>query len=52
MLLQWEGEMDVMTVEIETENNDPEVIGSSIISILKLKGIVELVSPDRCLGFC
>ena len=40
-----EGEMDVMTVKIETENNDPEAFNSSIISILKLKGIVELVSP-------
>ncbi|NCX57310.1 MAG: phenylacetate--CoA ligase family protein [Rhodobacteraceae bacterium] len=40
-----EGEMDVMTVKIETENNDPEAFSSSIISILKLKGIVELVSP-------
>ena len=38
-----EGEMDVMTVKIETENNDPEAFNSSIISILKLKGIVELV---------
>ena len=40
-----EGEMDVMTVKIETENSDPEAFNSSIISILKLKGIVELVSP-------
>ena len=40
-----EGEMDVMTVKIETENKDPEAFNSSIISILKLKGIVELVSP-------
>ena len=37
--------MDVMTVKIETENNDPEAFKSSIIAILKLKGIVELVSP-------
>ncbi|NCX54103.1 MAG: phenylacetate--CoA ligase family protein [Rhodobacterales bacterium] len=36
-----EGEMDVMTVKIETENNDPEAFSSSIISILKLKGIVD-----------
>ena len=40
-----EGEMDVMTVKIETENNDTEAFNSSIISTLKLKGNVELVSP-------
>ena len=40
-----EGEMDVMTVKIETENNDKDAFKSSIVSTLKLKGNVELVSP-------
>jgi phenylacetate-CoA ligase len=40
-----EGEMDVMTVKIETENNDTDAFKSSIVSTLKLKGNVELVSP-------
>lgn len=40
-----EGEMDVMTVKIETENNDTDAFKSSIVSTLKLKGDVELVSP-------
>ncbi|MGI9399581.1 MAG: phenylacetate--CoA ligase family protein [Paracoccaceae bacterium] len=40
-----EGEMDVMTVKIETENNDIDAFKSSIVSTLKLKGDVELVSP-------
>ena len=40
-----EGEMDVMTVKIETENNDTDAFNSSIVSTLKLKGNVELVSP-------
>ena len=40
-----EGEMDVMTVKIETENSDTDAFNSSIVSTLKLKGNVELVSP-------
>ena len=40
-----EGEMDVMTVKIETENNDTDAFNSSIVSTLKLKGNVEIVSP-------
>ena len=40
-----EGEMDVMTVKIETENNDTDAFKSFIVSTLKLKGNVELVSP-------
>ena len=40
-----ECEMDVMTVKIETENNDTDAFNSSIVSTLKLKGNVELVSP-------
>ena len=40
-----EGEMDVMTVKIETDHQDPAAFAASITSTLKLKGNVELVSP-------
>ena len=40
-----EGEMDVMTVKIETDHQDPAAFEASITSTLKLKGNVELVSP-------
>ena len=40
-----EGEMDVMTVKIETDHQDPAIFDASISSTLKLKGNVELVSP-------
>ena len=40
-----EGEMDVMTVKIETDHHDPAIFDASISSTLKLKGSVELVSP-------
>ena len=40
-----EGEMDVMTVKIETDHQDPATFEASITSTLKLKGNVELVSP-------
>ena len=40
-----EGEMDIMTVKIETDHQDPTVFDASISSTLKLKGNVELVSP-------
>ncbi len=40
-----EGEMDVMTVKIETDHQDPAIFDASISSTLKLKGSVELVSP-------
>ena len=40
-----EGEMDVMTVKIETDHQDPSIFDASISSALKLKGNVELVSP-------
>ncbi len=40
-----EEEMDVMTVKIETDHQDPMVFDASISSTLKLKGNVELVSP-------
>ncbi len=40
-----QGEMDVMTVRIETEAQDKSVYQSSILSTLKLKGVIELVRP-------
>jgi phenylacetate-CoA ligase len=40
-----DGEMDVMTVRLETEATDPSGYGASIADILKLKGQVELVAP-------
>ena len=40
-----EGEMDVMTVKIETDHQDLAAFEASITSTLKLKGNVELVSP-------
>ncbi len=40
-----EGEIDVMTVKIETDHQDPAIFDTSISSTLKLKGNVELVSP-------
>ncbi len=38
-----EGEMDVMTVRIETEAQAPEAFEKSVSEVLKLKGRVELV---------
>ena len=40
-----EGEMDIMTVKIETDHQDSAAFEASITSTLKLKGNVELVSP-------
>ena len=40
-----EGEMDVMTVRIETEANSPETYAGTVADVLKLKGKVELVKP-------
>lgn len=40
-----EGEMDVMTVQIETEAQDPEAYAASVADVLKLKGKIQLVSP-------
>jgi phenylacetate-CoA ligase len=39
-----DGEMDVMTVQIETEARDPAPYERSIAEVLKLKGRVELLS--------
>ncbi|WP_343081473.1 phenylacetate--CoA ligase family protein [Ostreiculturibacter nitratireducens] len=40
-----EGEMDVMTVQVETEADNPSLFEGSITDTLKLKGRVELVPP-------
>ncbi len=40
-----DGEMDVMTVRIETRAENPEAYAGTIIEVLKLKGTVELVKP-------
>jgi len=40
-----DGEMDVMTVQIETRAGDVTVLERSVADVLKLKGRVELLSP-------
>ena len=40
-----DGEMDVMTVRIETEAKDADRYAGSVAEVLKLKGRVELVPP-------
>ncbi|MCR8547906.1 phenylacetate--CoA ligase family protein [Salipiger sp. P9] len=40
-----EGEMDVMTVRIETVAEDPAPYAGTVAEVLKLKGTVELVKP-------
>ncbi len=40
-----EGEMDAMTVRIETEADTPARYAAGIVSALKLKGAIELVPP-------
>jgi phenylacetate-CoA ligase len=40
-----EGEMDVMTVQIETRATNPELYKESIVTTLKMRGHVELVPP-------
>lgn len=40
-----EGEMDVMTVRIETTSTDAGAFAASVADILKLKGAIELVAP-------
>ncbi|WP_101068352.1 phenylacetate--CoA ligase family protein [Roseovarius salinarum] len=39
-----EGEMDVMTVQIEADGGDPESYAASVTDALKLKGRVEIVA--------
>ena len=40
-----QGEMDVMTVRIETEAEDMSAYESSVLSTLKLRGAIDLVGP-------
>lgn len=40
-----EGEMDVMTVQVEAEGGDVATLSDGVASILKLKGRVEIVAP-------
>ena len=42
-----QGEMDVMTVRIETEAEDTSIYESSVLSTLKLRGTIELVRPGE-----
>ncbi len=41
-----EGEMDVMTVQIEAEGGDDRAYAKSVAEVLKLKGAIEVVKPD------
>ncbi len=41
-----EGEMDVMTVQIEAAGGDAAAYGASVADTLKLKGKIEIVAPD------
>ena len=40
-----DGEMDVMTVQIETRASNPKLYEGTILDTLKLRGKVELVPP-------
>lgn len=40
-----EGEMDAMTVKIESTAQDPAAFAKSVVEVLKLKGAVEIVPP-------
>ena len=40
-----EGEMDVMTVQVETASSDASAYAASIVDVLKLRGKVELLKP-------
>ncbi|MHA7826970.1 MAG: phenylacetate--CoA ligase family protein [Roseovarius sp.] len=40
-----EGEMDVMTVQIETDGGDADSFACSVAEVLKLKGKIEIVAP-------
>ena len=42
-----QGEMDVMTVRIETEAEDISIYESTVLSTLKLRGAIELVRPGE-----
>ncbi|WP_212523055.1 AMP-binding protein [Actibacterium sp. MT2.3-13A] len=40
-----EGEMDVMTVQVESPEGDPSPYAASVAELLKLKGRIEIVTP-------
>ncbi len=40
-----EGEMDVMTVQVEAEGGDSAAYSASVAQVLKLKGMIEIVPP-------
>ena len=40
-----DGEMDVMTVQVETRASNPALYEGSVLDVLKMKGKVELVPP-------
>ena len=40
-----QGEMDVMTVQVETRASNPALYEGSVLEVLKLRGTVELVPP-------
>jgi phenylacetate-CoA ligase len=40
-----DGEMDVMTVQVETRASNPALYEGSVLDTLKLRGRVELVPP-------
>ncbi|MDJ0993002.1 MAG: phenylacetate--CoA ligase family protein [Dinoroseobacter sp.] len=40
-----DGEMDTMTVKLESSGGNPDVYASTVASVLKLKGTVEIVDP-------
>ncbi|RKT27725.1 hypothetical protein BXY70_3075 [Roseovarius halotolerans] len=40
-----EGEMDVMTVQIEANGGDADAFSGSVAEVLKLKGRIEIVAP-------
>jgi phenylacetate-CoA ligase len=40
-----DGEMDVMTVQVEAEGADPAALGDSVAAVMKLKGRIEIMPP-------
>lgn len=40
-----EGEMDIMTVQLETEAQEPGIFASSVVDVLKMRGKIELLAP-------
>ena len=40
-----DGEMDVMSIKIESPGGDADAYAASVAEVLKLKGTVEIVAP-------